>query len=183
MSNKTYARLQDEPEKAYAGFLVWLRLGSDRTYPATAKTVHKSTATVKRWASMYDWKNRLQEWEYDLGQKRMRALERHQQTLAQLETQIINDTVLAAATIAQNFREQIESGTLHLGSEASREWVETAIKLSRMGQGQFPLQDSQQQRDANLKELLEKLRRNAEVEAEKRALTKPLSPSEPSSVN
>jgi hypothetical protein len=57
-------QLPGEDSQAFSAFAAYARLGMRRSLAGTAKAVGKGVGTVRRWATEFDWENRVEE--YDL---------------------------------------------------------------------------------------------------------------------
>jgi len=54
-----FHRLPGETPRAFGAFLVWFQLGQSRSHQAVADKLSENPATVRNWASKYDWSDRL----------------------------------------------------------------------------------------------------------------------------
>ena len=55
-----FPQAQGESDRAYEAFRVYLELGPGRRYAAVVRKVGASLRTVKRWATDFDWRGRIQ---------------------------------------------------------------------------------------------------------------------------
>jgi hypothetical protein len=56
-------RLPNETTPAYAAFVVYVRLGPNRSAAAAAKQVGKSETLLERWSARHNWLRRAQAWD------------------------------------------------------------------------------------------------------------------------
>lgn len=55
-----FPQRQGESDRAFEAFRVYLELGPRRRYAAVGRSVGASLRTIKRWASDFDWRGRIQ---------------------------------------------------------------------------------------------------------------------------
>ena len=86
-SREAWERLPGESARAFHAFMQYRDMAEAPTMQRVAETLHCSGANVRRWASRWNWRNRV--WEFDVRQdelhreqmarKRMRMRERQAQ--------------------------------------------------------------------------------------------------------
>ncbi len=54
-----FAPAPGETPRAFNAFITWFQLGQSRSHQAVADKLNEGLATVKNWASKYDWSGRL----------------------------------------------------------------------------------------------------------------------------
>jgi hypothetical protein len=54
-----FAPAPGETPRAFHAFITWFQLGQSRSHQAVADKLNEGLATVKNWASKYDWTDRL----------------------------------------------------------------------------------------------------------------------------
>lgn len=84
----SYNRLPDETAKAYEAFSVYRDMGMERTKEAVSEKLSKSGTLIRRWASKYNWDDRVLDWDAEqdlLRQKEAIAARRkeHRENLKQ----------------------------------------------------------------------------------------------------
>lgn len=75
MDAQPWLQQPDESAKAYAAFCVYRDLGAERSFQAVGQELVKSRQILSRWASRYDWTDRV------------RAYEEHQAMLLEVARQ------------------------------------------------------------------------------------------------
>ena len=56
-------RLRREPKKAFAAFVAYRDLGSDRTFGDAADSVGRPLETILEWSSKWIWDERVESWD------------------------------------------------------------------------------------------------------------------------
>src|SRR3972149_11406601 len=90
---RTYTHSWDampgEDTQAFAAFTRYLSQGPKRSLRYTAKVVGKSQATVERWSTRYDWKERARAFDEYRNQQRGKAMLAAVKTSAAREVEAI----------------------------------------------------------------------------------------------
>ena len=58
-AHPAFNRLPGETPRAFSAFLAWFQLSHSRSHQAVADKLGENPATVRNWASKYDWSDRL----------------------------------------------------------------------------------------------------------------------------
>lgn len=83
-----WERQPKETEKAYEAFLVYKNLGPGRTFTAVAKKLHKSCTLVRRWATTWKWKERVELYDRENDRKAQREAQEAQKEMVRTHIKI-----------------------------------------------------------------------------------------------
>ena len=127
-SDEVWQRQPGESGKAYAAFEYYLEMGDERSIVKVAEKCRKNTSLMYRWSSLYNWKERAQEYDNFIvsgkAKKVRREIEARYERLARISDQLIAlalTKVKAADPQKLTHREAIDYITLGLRlAEASR---------------------------------------------------------------
>ena len=90
-----FSPVEGESDRAFEAFCAYFELGPRRRFAAAARKVGASQRTVKRWASDFDWRGRIQ----------ARAA-RSAEQFVQAESALHRADLLDAAARAKSFRDR-----------------------------------------------------------------------------
>lgn len=124
-TREPWERKHGETEKAFEAFLIYKNLGPGRTQIDVAQKLSKSVSLIRRWASEWEWKNRVIAWDSDVEQK---AKEEAQKELKAM--------ILRHIKIGMKIQEKGLKGLDHLdpkrmGAISVREFLDFGTKLER----------------------------------------------------
>ena len=72
-TEQPWERQKGESPQAFAAFLVYLQMGSDRSIRATSQKLAKSRTIIDRWSRTYGWVERCRAWDNYLQQEAKKA--------------------------------------------------------------------------------------------------------------
>ena len=130
----------DTSDKAFAAFVIYRGLGSDRTYEKVREALDLRPAShglIQEWSTKYNWRERARAYDDYLAQVKVDA-----------EVDVIKEMAERHARIAGKMLSAVEAGldgvpmgdgTIKVVRPGSRDlhgWVKTAADLERLTQGQ-----------------------------------------------
>jgi len=74
-----WERRPEESSQAYGAFRVYLELGPDRSFVATARQLGKSESLIRRWAGRHNWRQRTYLWDLARARESEAALAQERQ--------------------------------------------------------------------------------------------------------
>lgn len=72
-------RREDEPERAYNAFLIYLDMGSSRSYKGLADVLYSNEESITRietWARNFSWQRRVEAWDKFVSETRVSQMEK-----------------------------------------------------------------------------------------------------------
>lgn len=94
-----WERQEGESAKAYEAFMVYLKLGDERSQQAVGKELAKSRQLISRWSATYRWVERAAAYDADIQRKAHAAAVRKQKKMAERHISIalqLQEKALAA---------------------------------------------------------------------------------------
>lgn len=175
MDSNPWSQRDDEPGKAYAAFLAYLKLGVNRTLKEVAKEQDISTSTLNEWNKDYAWTFRVDQWDAHALALRARAVEEREERDAQKEAKIINNMILMAYTQSQRLWRRMKKMAPHeqgytMGMDAFKDLASETIRLVRLTHGQPTERNEVVMKDSrkSLIDAIEKVERAAAMTIPKR---------------
>lgn len=125
-----------EGDRAYAAFVVYRNLGTQRSLSKVAQLVSKSVPLMKRWCARYHWARRAQAWDAHLC--RIDEDTRRQVVKDACERHVLIAKAMQARLGAQlqHLQECEKGGELKpMGYSTIAQWLDISVKVERLGLG------------------------------------------------
>lgn len=115
-------RLPDEGDRAYAAFVAYCVMGTQRSLQPLAKKLGKSSTIIERWSRLYDWRNRVMT--YDASMHAIAAEAHAREHLSDLEqlrerSKGLADKLLdAAEAILDRIKDKAKDGEIYINTQS-----------------------------------------------------------------
>ena len=124
-NREPWERKHGETEKAFEAFLIYKNLGPGRTQIEVAQKLRKSISLIRRWASDWEWKNRVIAWDSDVEQKAKEAAQK------ELKAMILRHIKIGMAIQEKGLKGLNHLDPKRMGAISVREFLDFGTKLER----------------------------------------------------
>ena len=81
--NNSWERREKESPQAYGAFSIYRDMGAERSYAKVAQQLCKSKTIVNRWGSIWNWADRVRDWDNEIAAKVKEGVEKTATEMAQ----------------------------------------------------------------------------------------------------
>lgn len=130
-----WERLKGEPAKAFQAFVVYRKLGANRTLAVVANELGKSGTLAARWSSRYKWVQRAEAWDDHRSRIELDAEDDALADMARRHIELaMNGQSKVAATLAAMVDDAGHDMALH--PDRVPQWLESMVKIERQARGE-----------------------------------------------
>lgn|SRR3982751_1254965 len=128
---ESWTRRRHEGVRAFQAFHLYLQMGADRSISKVAGQLGKSRSLLARWSTAHEWSERAGEWDAHLAKLERRAREKQCKEAAENHVNVAK-SMLSRVAETLNAMAKGERGP---AEEDLPKWVDTAVKIERLGLG------------------------------------------------
>ena len=131
MTKPLYERLPEESDKAFQAFATYRDMGANRTHEAVAEKLSKSTTIISRWASHYDWSERVSAYDDYIDAQARKKLE---SDAIKQRAEMFKRHALTGKVLQQKGVQYLEKSGIDKSSDAVSA-IKTGIAIERQSSG------------------------------------------------
>lgn len=134
---RAWDRLEDEPPKVYALFLLYRSIGVGRSIKEIAQKIGRSKTKVQVIANKFNWVHRADQWDAWALHYRSKAKEQQLMREAQIEAKTVADVLKMSRILARRTLKQVKGdATFTLTPQGAATLADLAVKLARLERGE-----------------------------------------------
>lgn len=127
----SWDRKKHESARAYQAFIVYREMGAERSYTRVAQELRKSRTLIQRWGVAWTWVERVADWDaYLLRQADAAKV----QAIKDANERHVNLAQTLLVRVAARLEAMTENA-LEMELRDLPRWLDTAIKIERLGLG------------------------------------------------
>lgn len=137
--DESWTRIRHEGVRAFQAFTIYLQMGPERSITKVARELSKSRTLIGRWSAAHQWTERVAAWDAHIHRLEMREREKavkqanaNHVKLSQAMQGRIAETLNLMAKAKDKDGKPAPFGP---APEDVPKWVDTAVKIERLGLG------------------------------------------------
>jgi len=138
-----WERQEKESEQAFQAFVKYRDKGLERTLISVSEELHKSYTLIRRWADMWNWSERVREYDNDLEKQAKKQAEKSRKEMYERHAKIATTFQAKALEALKDFDPR------RLDAKSIREFVEMATELERQSREMVIEENEKQDESAN----------------------------------